>query len=146
VKAAFLAVAALLIVSCVSSLKPHAQAASVSASVIDSAGEAIERAAASDFDKVKASKLAPDAYADAIVGLEAKYGPVEAAYEALRVTHKAYVDAILRAAADGKKNLEGERAALVVGAWNNLIAVTRAIGLPIPGVPKVVLDMIGVSR
>jgi predicted translin family RNA/ssDNA-binding protein len=146
VKALVLALAAMLAVGCASGLKPHAQAASVSASVIDSAGDAIEKVAREDFDRAKDTYPTGEELALEIQRLEDKYRPVESAYDALRGTHKAYVDAILKAQAEGKRSLEGERASLIVAAWRELLGVAQSVGINIPGIPQVVFDVIGVSR
>jgi hypothetical protein len=131
--AAFLVLVLPVLLSCAATpLQTHAQVADGTANLIDEAGRLLERRIRLvEEDAVGASATRDEAVAR-IQRLRSTYAPLEAAYEAVRLAHEAYVDAILRAHAAGLGRPEPGALLTLSAAWAELAKRAEMLGLVLP--------------
>jgi len=125
-----------LVLSCAATpLETHATIAASSAEVIGAAGDALQaRLVAVERDAVATSATQEEARAR-VDRLRATYAPLEAAYEAVRLAHAAYVEAILRAHAAGRERPEPDVIGALSAAWVELVKRAEMLGLVLPQPP-----------
>jgi hypothetical protein len=128
---------------CAGSLKRHAQAASVSAQVIDGVGAAIEREAADDYEallhepaEVRGQKLEL---------LKQQYHVIRVAYDGARDALRLYQRAIVDANANGT-DLKPERVQMLRDAWLALTDAAESLGIEVPTVPDLLVRLTGDKR
>lgn len=127
---------ALLLMSCAATpLETHATIAASSADVIEQARVLIEqRIKRAEFDASTANAYQEDARA-AVELVRQQYAPLEAAYEAVRLAHVAYVDGILRAHVAGRERPGPDVIAVLSAAWVDLVKRAEMLGLVLPQPP-----------
>jgi hypothetical protein len=123
----------LLALSCAATpLETHATIAVSSADVITEAGKLLQaRLEAVERDAVATSGTREEAR-ERVGRLRATYAPLEAAYEAVRLAHAAYLDAILRAHAEGRDRPEPDALLALSAAWVELVKRAEMLGLVLP--------------
>lgn len=126
----------LLALSCAATpLERHATIAASSADVIGEAGRLLQaRLEAVERDAVATSATQEEAR-ERIDRLRAMYAPLEAAYEAVRLAHAAYLEAILRAHVAGRERPEPDVMATLSAAWFELVKRAEMLGLLLPQPP-----------
>lgn len=139
----FMLAFALALASCATTpLQRHAEFADGSAQLIDAAGRALEqRIRQVEEDALDASATRDEAVVS-IQRLRTTYAPLEAAYEAVRLAHAAYVDAILRASAAGHERPEPDVLATLSAAWVELLQRARMLGLNLPQPPPALAELL----
>lgn len=115
-------------------LKGHAIAAEQMANVITTSKDLIE--AEAERREREAVEKAPsrDEAKAAVFRVRARFQPVERLYEAVRVAHLAYMEAIIRANAQGR-GLDPMAAGELLQAWTDLRNVAGALGVALPESP-----------
>jgi hypothetical protein len=128
---------------CAGSLKRHAQAASVSAQVIDGVGAAIEREAADDYEALLHSPA--EERAAKLETLKQQYHAVRVAYDGARDALRLYQRAIVDANANGT-DLKPERVQMLRDAWLALTDAAESLGIEVPTVPDLLVRLTGDKR
>lgn len=132
------------LVSCAATpLQTHATIADGTAQLIDEAGKLIkERALAGEESVLAISKSRAEAEAR-VADQRRAYAPLEAAYEALRLAHAAYVDAIKRADEAGLDRPDPDVARALTEAWHELVGRAQMLGLLLPTPPPELAPLLG---
>jgi len=134
-RAVVVVVLAWLLSACGVSLRTHAQAARISAELIDQAGAAIEREARARWDGAAECT----ASACVAIGVDARrervrlaFAPIEIAYESARRAHASYMHAIASAIETGE-SVDDVLPRKLLETWRELVAIARAtVGIPAP--------------
>lgn len=113
-----------------SALQVHATAADISGIAIDAAGEQLVEARGVALERAAAAPAREDAQ-QAVDAVRLRYAPLVASYDALRLSHDGYVDALtLAAAADLDDPMRwAALAARLVRAWDAWATAAEALGL-----------------
>jgi DnaJ-domain-containing protein 1 len=144
VRALVIAMLALLTaVGCAGTLKRHAQAASVSAQVIDGVGAAIEREDAEDYAELL--RLPAEERQARVAVLKPQYHAVRVAYDAARAALRSYRRAIVEANANGT-TLRPEIVQMLRDAWLGLTDAADRLGIEVPTVPELLVRLAGDKR
>ncbi len=128
--------------ACATPLKTHAQTASMSGDVIDTIGAVIENEARLAEQQAVDSEPTRDGARAAVDLVRGRFRPVEAAYEALRVSHAEYVAAVRSAHKAGQENLDGARTKQLLDAWRAVVEVGKPLGLKLPSPPQALQTLV----
>jgi hypothetical protein len=113
-----------------SALQIHATAADISGVAIDAAGEQLVEARGAALERAAAAPAREDAQ-QAVDAVSLRWAPLVASYDALRLTHDSYVEALtLAAAADLDDPMRwAALAARLVRAWDSWATAAEALGM-----------------
>ena len=130
-----------------SALEVHAGVADVAGQVITASGEQLLEHRARDLRAAVDEAPARDVAAAGVEVVQARYEPAVAAYDALRLTHDAYVGTLVLAAAGDLDDVGRwvRLASRVVAAWAAWSAAGRALGLDVVDPPAMLLVLTSVG-
>ena len=113
-----------------SALQAHATAADVAGVAISAAGEQLETARGAALERAAAAPAREDAQ-QAVDATTLRWAPLVASFDALRLSHDAYVETlVLAAAADLDDPMRwAALAARLVRAWDSWATAAEALGL-----------------
>jgi hypothetical protein len=142
------AMAGLVLAACLTGCGPsalaiHAGAADVAGVAINASGEELlamrGRALEEAVDEAPSREVAENA----VQVVVARFLPALDAYDALRLTHDAYVDALVLAAAGAPADIPrwSTLASRLVTAWGAWAAVGRSLGVDVVGPPAALLSV-----
>lgn len=126
-----------------SPLKAHATAADAAADVIDQAGAIIERRARIAEESAVAVSVTREEAAQRVAETRARFAPIEAAYEALRVAHEHYVTEIRIAAKDGRDDVSPDALRAIGVAWAHLAQLAELLSIQLPNPPDDLVSLLG---
>lgn len=123
-----------------SALQVQATAADYTGIAIDAAGEQLVLSRQHALDRAVTVATREEAQAG-VDAARARYAPLIASYDALRLTHSAWVDALVLAAAAELEDVPrwARLAARVVQAWDGWATAADALGLHPPRPPPMLL-------
>ncbi len=131
--------------ACASSqVRSHALIADSAAEPILAAKQLIERRMAADVSDVRKRVTNPDALRLEMEALQASYAPLEGAFELLRETYNAYVDAITKTN-ETTGDVSHQAALALLSRWQSFLDAARDMGLTVPEPPESLRNLGGSS-
>jgi len=128
-----------------SDLQVHAAAADAVGVAVTASGGELLSARQRDLDAAHADTAYREDAQAAVAAVRLRYEPALATFEALRLTHGAWVDVLVLAAAGDLDDVPRwlVLARRVVSAWGAWSAVGRALGLDVPAPPPMLASFAG---
>jgi hypothetical protein len=141
VKSALVMLAFTLLSACASggAIHFHAQAASATRDLLEQVRVDMGREQWADVNEIRESGVNVEAREKAA---QAYWAPMDAAYEAARSAHTAYLEAVRQARDRGDTRLAAEPARALLGAWVALAEAGDAIGVHVSPPPPALLERV----
>ena len=130
-----------------SALQVHAGVADVAGQAITASGEQLLEQRAADLRAAVEEAPARDVAVAGVEAVQARYEPAVAAYDALRLTHDAYVETLVLAAAGDLDDVARwvRLASRVVASWAAWSTAGRALGLDVIDPPAELLVLTSIA-